>query len=94
MLGFLKKLFGSADVNKDGRVDAKDAKVAAEAVARPVLPRSRWPGPGNPKPHPRPDQITCSCAKAILARFLPLLSHSMSHDSLKVAAQSFTAVFQ
>jgi len=36
MLGFLKKLFGSADVNKDGRVDAKDAKVAAEAVAAKV----------------------------------------------------------
>lgn len=36
MLGFLKKLFGSADVNKDGRVDAKDAKVAADAVAAKV----------------------------------------------------------
>ena len=36
MLGFLKKLFGFADVNKDGRVDAKDAKVAAEAVAAKV----------------------------------------------------------
>lgn len=36
MLGFLKKLFGQADVNKDGRVDVKDAKIAAEAVAAKV----------------------------------------------------------
>lgn len=36
MLGFLKKLFGRADVNQDGRVDSKDAKVAAEAVAAKV----------------------------------------------------------
>lgn len=36
MFGFLKKLFGQADVNKDGRVDAKDARVAAEAVAAKV----------------------------------------------------------
>lgn len=33
MFGFLKKLFGKADTNKDGRLDAKDVKVAAEAVA-------------------------------------------------------------
>lgn len=33
MFAFLKKLFGGADVNKDGRVDAKDVKVAAAAVA-------------------------------------------------------------
>lgn len=32
MFGFLKRLFGKADVNKDGRVDSKDAKVVAEAV--------------------------------------------------------------
>jgi len=32
MFGFLKKLFGSADLNKDGKVDAADAKVAVEAV--------------------------------------------------------------
>lgn len=32
MFAFLKKLFGSADVNKDGRVDAADAKVVAETV--------------------------------------------------------------
>lgn len=32
MLAFLKKLFARADVNKDGKVDAKDAKVAVEGV--------------------------------------------------------------
>jgi hypothetical protein len=32
MLAFFKKLFSQADVNKDGRVDAKDAKVAVEGV--------------------------------------------------------------
>jgi hypothetical protein len=32
MFAFFKKLFARADVNKDGRVDAKDAKVAVEAV--------------------------------------------------------------
>jgi polyhydroxyalkanoate synthesis regulator phasin len=32
MFGFLKKLFGSADVNKDGKVDAQDAKVVVEEV--------------------------------------------------------------
>jgi hypothetical protein len=32
MFAFFKKLFSRADVNKDGRVDAKDAKVAVEAV--------------------------------------------------------------
>jgi len=32
MFAFLKKLFGAADVNKDGRVDAADAKVAVETV--------------------------------------------------------------
>lgn len=36
MLGFIKKLFGRADVNKDGRVDSKDARVAAEAVTAKV----------------------------------------------------------
>ena len=36
MFAFLKKLFGAADVNRDGRVDSKDAKVAAEAVAAKV----------------------------------------------------------
>ena len=30
MLNFFKKLFGFADVNKDGRVDSKDAKVVAQ----------------------------------------------------------------
>lgn len=33
MLNFFKKLFGFADVNKDGKVDRSDAKVAATAVA-------------------------------------------------------------
>ena len=32
MFAFFKKLFSRADVNKDGRVDAKDAAVAVEAV--------------------------------------------------------------
>jgi hypothetical protein len=32
MFAFFKKLFAQADVNKDGRVDAKDAAVAVEAV--------------------------------------------------------------
>jgi len=32
MFAFFKKLFARADVNKDGQVDAKDAKVAVEAV--------------------------------------------------------------
>ena len=32
MFAFFKKLFARADVNKDGRVDTKDAKVAVEAV--------------------------------------------------------------
>jgi hypothetical protein len=32
MFAFLKKLFSRADVNKDGKVDAKDAKVAVEGV--------------------------------------------------------------
>ena len=32
MFAFFKKLFARADVNKDGRVDAKDAAVAVEAV--------------------------------------------------------------
>ena len=32
MLAFFKKLFSRADVNKDGRVDAKDAKVAVTAA--------------------------------------------------------------
>ena len=32
MFAFFKKLFARADVNKDGRVDAKDAKVAVTAV--------------------------------------------------------------
>jgi hypothetical protein len=32
MFGFIKKLFGSADVNKDGKVDAADAKVVVETV--------------------------------------------------------------
>jgi len=36
MFGFLKKLFGAADTNQDGRVDAKDVKAAAEAVAAKV----------------------------------------------------------
>lgn len=33
MLAFLKKLFGKADINKDGKVDAKDAKAAAATVS-------------------------------------------------------------
>ena len=36
MFAFLKKLFGRADANKDGRVDAKDAKVVAEKVGAKV----------------------------------------------------------
>ena len=32
MFAFFKKLFGKADVNKDGTVDRKDAQVVAEAV--------------------------------------------------------------
>lgn len=32
MLAFIKKLFGKADLNKDGKVDGADAKVAAEVV--------------------------------------------------------------
>lgn len=32
MFGFIKNLFGKADLNKDGKVDATDAKVAAAAV--------------------------------------------------------------
>jgi hypothetical protein len=32
MFGFIKKLFGTADVNKDGKVDAADAKVVVETV--------------------------------------------------------------
>lgn len=32
MLDFFKKLFGLADANKDGKVDAKDAKVVAAKV--------------------------------------------------------------
>jgi hypothetical protein len=32
MFAFFKKLFARADVNKDGQVDAKDAKVAVESV--------------------------------------------------------------
>ena len=32
MFAFFKKLFARADVNKDGKVDAKDAAVAVEAV--------------------------------------------------------------
>ena len=36
MFAFLKKLFGKADANKDGRVDAKDAKIVAEKVGAKV----------------------------------------------------------
>ena len=32
MLEFFKKLFGRADVNKDGKVDAADAKIVVEAA--------------------------------------------------------------
>ena len=32
MFAFFKKLFAKADVNQDGKVDAKDAQVAVEAV--------------------------------------------------------------
>jgi len=32
MFAFFKKLFGKADVNKDGTVDRKDARVVVEAV--------------------------------------------------------------
>lgn len=33
MFNFLKKLFGKADLNKDGRVDRADARVAVDAVS-------------------------------------------------------------
>ena len=36
MFAFLKKLFGTADANQDGKVNSKDVKVAAEAVAAKV----------------------------------------------------------
>ena len=36
MIAFFKKLFGFADVNKDGKVDAADAKVAVEAAKEEV----------------------------------------------------------
>ena len=32
MFAFFKKLFGKADVNKDGKVDVQDAKVVAKEV--------------------------------------------------------------
>ena len=32
MFAFFKKLFGKADVNKDGKVDVQDAKAVAETV--------------------------------------------------------------
>lgn len=32
MFAFFKKLFGKADVNKDGAVDRKDAEVVVSAV--------------------------------------------------------------
>ena len=32
MFAFFKKLFGKADVNKDGKVDVQDVKVVAQAV--------------------------------------------------------------
>ena len=32
MLAFFKKLFGKADVNKDGKVDVQDAKIVAKEV--------------------------------------------------------------
>jgi hypothetical protein len=32
MFAFFKKLFARADVNKDGKVDAQDAKVVVESV--------------------------------------------------------------
>ena len=32
MFAFFKKLFGKADVNKDGRVDVQDVKVVAKEV--------------------------------------------------------------
>jgi hypothetical protein len=36
MLEFFKKLFGRADINKDGKVDAADAKVVVEVVTEEV----------------------------------------------------------
>ena len=36
MLEFFKKLFGRADVNKDGKVDAADAKVVVEAAKKEI----------------------------------------------------------
>ena len=36
MLEFFKKLFGRADVNKDGKVDAVDAKIVVEAAKEEV----------------------------------------------------------
>jgi len=36
MLEFFKKLFGRADVNKDGKVDAADAKIVVEAAKEEV----------------------------------------------------------
>lgn len=36
MFAFIKKLFSRVDTNKDGRVDSKDIKVAADAVAAKV----------------------------------------------------------
>jgi hypothetical protein len=32
MFAFFKKLFARADVNKDGKVDVQDAKVAVESI--------------------------------------------------------------
>ena len=32
MFAFFKKLFGKADVNRDGRVDGQDAKATVQAV--------------------------------------------------------------
>lgn len=32
MFAFFKKLFGKADVNKDGQVDVQDAKIVATEV--------------------------------------------------------------
>jgi hypothetical protein len=36
MLEFFKKLFGRADINKDGKVDAADAKVLVEVIKEEV----------------------------------------------------------
>lgn len=36
MIQFFKKLFGFADVNKDGKVDKEDAKVVVEAAKEEV----------------------------------------------------------